>query len=114
MKKYLLFLFAAVSLALPISLSSCSSDDNEDSIENSIRNADDLFKAIDKALKYSSAKSYEAYPYKVTRLGNYVVVKIAYGDDDYHTLLSALKSHYGNKVEDIFINKGGTITIEVK
>lgn len=114
MRKLLMMLFAVATLSLPASLSSCSSDDSEDSIENSIRNADDLFKAIDKALKNSRAKSYEAYPYKVTRLGNYVVVKIAYGDDDYHTLLSALKSHYGSKVDDIFINKGGTITIEVK
>lgn len=113
MKKYLLILVAAFALALPTTLSSCSNDDEEESVENSIRNADELFKAIDKALKNSSAKSYDAYPYTVTRLGNYVIVKIKYGDDDYDTLLAAIKSHYGSKVEDVFLNKAGTISIEV-
>jgi len=114
MKKVLLMLFSAfLALALPTTLSSCSSDDEEESVESSIRNADELFKAIDKAMKYSSAKSYEAYPYTVTRLGNYIVVKIKYGDDDYNTLLAAIKAHYGNKVEDVFLNKGGTVSIEI-
>lgn len=113
MRKYLVVMFAALALAMPVTLSSCSNDDDEESVESSIRNADELFKAIDKALKNSSAKSYEAYPYTVTRLGNYVIVKIKYGDDDYYTLLSAIKAHYGSKVEDVFLNKAGTISIEV-
>lgn len=113
MKRYLTILFALFALALPITVCSCSSDDDE-STEYSIRNADELFNAIDKALKNSSAKSYDAYPYVVTRLGNYVVVKIKYGSDDYDTLLKAIKAHYGSKVEDVFLNKAGTISIEVK
>lgn len=113
MKRYILMIVAFLSLALPMTISSCSSDDDEESVESSIRNADKLFATIDKALKYSSAKSYDAYPYVVTRLGNYIIIKIEYGDDDYYTLLSAIKSHYGNKVEDVFLNKAGTISIEV-
>jgi hypothetical protein len=112
MKKYLLMLFAMITMAMPVTLSSCSSDD-DDTIESSIRNADDLFNAIDKAIKYSSAKSYEAYPYLVTRLGSYIVVKIKYGTDDYTTLLAAIKAHYGSRIEDAYINKGGTISIIV-
>lgn len=125
MKKLLQMLFAiAIFSGVAISFSSCK--DEEDEIKHEYES---LFAKTDKFIDwldviYSSydmlgkkAEDSSDGKYTVTPIGRMIVVKKkSYVSNSYNDICSALKTHYKNKpkVNEVYINNGGTITIDCR
>ncbi len=122
-KKYFyLIMMALMTLAIT---TSCSKDDDEiDSTYHSLFVTCDYFiDMLDTVYEHydafgSKAKDTSDGKFTVTPMGRLIIVKKKTYDSSitYSSIESALESHYsGNrKVNDVFQNNGGTITIDCR
>lgn len=111
-----------LAIMLSAGFAACSSDDDEDDKYSEFSS---LYSTVDRLisdLPYSGSggtKSRETYDgnYTVTLLGRLIVVKKNHvTGPTYNEVLAALKAKYksNSKVSDIYLNNGGTITIDCR
>ena len=125
MKKTFELFGLAVFILLSVGLAACNNDDEVDILSQ----YESLFSKTDYFIDMLD-KIYESYDvfggrasdtsdgnYTVTPMGRLIVVKKkSYNKTTYEEIKGALQKHYKNKykVKDIFINNGGTITIDCR
>lgn len=120
MKKFLFYAIMALTMiSTCVTFSSCSKDDDEvSSIDSQLSS---LYSKTDYYVKSStgagSSKTSDG-KYIVTKIGKLVVVKKNTSSNSitYSELASALKNRYRNtyNVNDVFVNNGGTVTIDCR
>ncbi len=125
MKTKFLFHYVVVAFLTLAITSSCSSDDDEfDSTYTALFSTTDYFiDMLDKIyesydLLGKKAKDTSDGKFTVTPMGRLIIVKkkASASSITYSNIESALKSHYQTsiKVKDVFINNGGTVTIDCR
>lgn len=123
MRKILLVAMAVFAIAL----TGCSKDGEDGGIE--ISPYEDVFEITDKYVRWldtlydsfglvgKSEKTSDG-EYQVAGIGRLIIVKImSYApDSEYEALERALDKRYDNdrRVNDVFVNEGGTVTIDCR
>lgn len=107
-----------------LTTTSCSSDDEEqDSFSSLFSQTDYFIGMLDTVYEHYDAFGLHAKDssdgkYTITPIGRLIVVKkkTQAGDVSYSEIKEALTSHYKNnsKVEKVFLNNGGTVTIDCR
>jgi hypothetical protein len=122
----LILMSLLIACATISSLTSCSKDDNDDSSDNYsalFSKTDYFIDMLDLIYERydafgSKAEKTRDGAFTVTPMGRLIIVKISsYATDfTYDEVKAALAKHYENnpKVNDVFINQGGTITIDCR
>jgi hypothetical protein len=126
MTKRILNLALIPLLLLTFTLSSCSKDDDDDYGKNYsalFSKTDYFIDMLDKVYERYDAFGSKAADtsdgkYTVTPMGRLIIVKKKTYNTDvtYEEVKSALENHYKNtyKVKDVFLNNGGTVTIDCR
>lgn len=122
--KFVLLMIIMMIPMITVSISSCSKDDDSMSQFSSLFSKTDYFiDMLDEVYEHYDAlgkRSSETsdYKYTVTPMGRLIIVKIKSSTSSvtYTEVKDALARHYKNnkKVKDVFINNGGTVTIDCR
>ena len=121
MKKQLLLLSMLFIAVLLVGFTSCSKDDDDEK-ENTEYKAlfyttDNFVSKLGYSNSFTESKTTSDGKYLVSVLGRLVIVKKkSSAGASYNEVREALYSHYksNSRVKDVFINNGGTITIDCR
>lgn len=106
-----------------VAITSCSSDDDDNAEDRMFTSlfvtTDNMVNALyDDDFYVPKTKYTSDGNYKVTPIGKLIVVKKTWSNPDvsYYDIKEALTNHYrhNNRVNDVFINNGGTVTIDCR
>ena len=121
MKKQLLLLSMLFVAVLLVGFTSCSKDDDDEK-ENTEYKAlffttDNFVSKLGYSNSFTDSKTTSDGKYLVSVLGRMIIVKKKSSvGESYSKVRDALYSHYksNSRVNDVFINNGGTITIDCR